>query len=229
MEDTGQAISYKTVTLNRIASKNGCVPCPPQSHRCKLTHVKIASDPLPTGHAGLPERLRLGPRLHPTAYVVPNATVVGDVTLAEESSVWYNAVLRGDINRIVIGPRTNIQDNAVVHLSDDYPSTVGELVTIGHSAIIHACTIDDEVLIGMGAIILDGVEIGARSIIGANALVSVGKKIPPGSLVYGSPARVVSQLSLDEQSGIKRWALKYVENAKYYRAHYAGAVHSTRV
>ena len=165
----------------------------------------------------MPRRLQLGPRIHPTAFVVPNATVIGDVTIAEESSVWFGAVLRGDINRIVVGARTNIQDNAVIHLSDDHPALVGELVTIGHSAIVHACAIDDEVLVGMGAIILDGVEIGARSIIGANALISVGKKIPPGSLVYGSPARVVSQLSLDEQNGIKRWALKYVENAKIYR------------
>ncbi|MDQ2919422.1 MAG: gamma carbonic anhydrase family protein, partial [Verrucomicrobiota bacterium] len=133
------------------------------------------------------QRLQLGPRIHSSAFVVPTATIIGDVSLGEESSVWYGAVLRGDINRIVIGPRTNIQDNVVVHLSDDHPAIVGELVTIGHSAIIHACTIDDEILIGMGAIILDGAEIGARSIIGANTLVTVGKKIPPGSLVYGSP------------------------------------------
>ena len=98
---------------------------------------------------------------------------------------------------------------------------VGERVTVGHSAIIHACTIDDEVLIGMGAIILDGAEIGARSIIGANALVTVGKKIPPGSLVLGSPGRVVSQLADKEQAQIRNWALKYVENAKLYREHLA--------
>lgn len=163
------------------------------------------------------QRLELGPRIHPSAYVVPNATVIGDVSLGEESSVWYGAVLRGDINRIIIGARTNIQDNVVVHLSDDYPAIVGDLVTVGHSAIVHACTIDDEVLVGMGVIILDGAEIGARSIIGANALVTVGKKIPPGSLVYGSPARVVSQLSLGEQDSIKKWAIKYVENAKIFR------------
>ncbi|MDQ6913175.1 MAG: gamma carbonic anhydrase family protein [Verrucomicrobiota bacterium] len=163
------------------------------------------------------QRLELGPRIHPGAFVVPNATVIGDVSLGEESSVWYGAVLRGDINRIIIGARTNIQDNVVVHLSDDYPAIVGDLVTVGHSAIVHACTIDDEVLVGMGVIILDGAEIGARSIIGANALVTVGKKIPPGSLVYGSPARVVSQLSLGEQDSIKKWAIKYVENAKIFR------------
>ncbi|MEP6821475.1 MAG: gamma carbonic anhydrase family protein [Chthoniobacterales bacterium] len=176
---------------------------------------------LPTGLDGIAERLRLGPRLHPSAFVASNAIVVGDVSLGEDTSVWYGAVLRGDINRIVIGARSNIQDCAVVHLSDDYSAIVGELVTVGHSAIIHACTIDDEVLVGMGAIILDGAEIGARSIIGANALVTAGKQIPPGSLVYGSPARVVSQLSLEEQSGIKKWALKYVATAKYYRDHYA--------
>jgi len=167
-------------------------------------------------------RLRLGPRVHPSAFAVPGATVVGDVTLGEQASVWYGAVLRGDINRIVIGPRTNIQDNVVVHVADDYPAIIGELVTVGHSAIVHACTVDDEVLIGMGAIILDGAEIGARSIIGANTLVTVGMHIPPGSLVLGSPAKVTRQLSGDEQATVKSWALKYVENARSFREYYAG-------
>ncbi len=150
------------------------------------------------------------PTIHPTAFVAPSADIMGDVTLGEESSVWYQAVLRGDINRIVIGPRSNVQDGAVVHLADDYGAYVGELVTIGHKAIVHACTIADEVLVGMGAIILDGAEIGARSIIGAGALVTGNKKIPPGSLVLGSPAKVVRTLSLDEQADIKLWAEKYV-------------------
>lgn len=172
---------------------------------------------LPTGLPGIAERLRLGPHIHPTAWLAPTATVIGDVSLGEEASVWYGAVLRGDINRIVIGPRTNVQDNVVVHLSDDFPALVAELVTIGHSAIIHACTIGNEVLIGMGATILDGAEIGARSIIGANALVPLGMKIPPGSLIYGAPARVVRPLTLQEQSGIKKWALKYIEVAKAFR------------
>src|SRR6266550_6595444 len=113
------------------------------------------ADPIPGGHAGIDARLKLGPRIHPTAYVVPNATVIGDVTLMEESSVWYGAVLRGDINRIIIGPRSNVQDNAVVHIDTDYPTMVGELVTVGHSAIVHACKIDNEVLVGMGSIVLD--------------------------------------------------------------------------
>ncbi|HWN23736.1 MAG TPA: gamma carbonic anhydrase family protein, partial [Candidatus Sulfotelmatobacter sp.] len=147
-------------------------------------------------------------------------TVIGDVTLGEESSVWYGAVLRGDINRIIIGPRSNIQDNAVVHLDTSYPTTIGELVTVGHSAIVHACKINNEVLVGMGAIILDDVEVGARSIVGANALVTLGTKIPPGSLVLGSPAKIRRSLTLDEQNDIARWASSYVETAKQFREFY---------
>src|SRR6267143_1981524 len=128
--------------------------------------MNFTSDSLPTGHPGIAARLRKGPRIHPTAWVVPGATVIGDVTLEEESSVWYGAVLRGDINRIVLGPRSNIQDNAVVHLDTGFPTILGEFVTVGHGAIVHACTVDNEVLVGMGAIVLDGAEIGARSIIG---------------------------------------------------------------
>src|SRR6188768_140675 len=108
--------------------------------------MHIEPDTLPTGHAGIAARLKKGPTIHPSAFVVPNATVIGDVTLEEESSVWYGAVLRGDINRIVVGPRSNVQDGVVIHLSDDFAAIVGELVTIGHNAIVHACTIDDEVL-----------------------------------------------------------------------------------
>jgi len=150
------------------------------------------------------------PTIHPSAWVAPGATVIGDVTLGEESSVWYGAVLRGDINRIVIGPRSNVQDGSVIHLADDYGVHLGELVTVGHKAILHACTVDNEVLVGMGAIVLDGAEIGARSIVGAGALITGGKVIPPGSLVLGSPAKVVRTLSLEEQAGIRLWADKYV-------------------
>jgi carbonic anhydrase/acetyltransferase-like protein (isoleucine patch superfamily) len=181
----------------------------------------ISQDHIATGQAGMDARLKLGPRLHETAYVVPGATVIGDVTLMEESSVWYGVVLRGDLNRIIIGPRSNVQDNAVVHIDTPNETRLGELVTVGHSAIVHACTIDDEVLIGMGAIILDGAEIGARSIIGANALVTLGTKIPPGSLVLGSPAKVKRALTPDEQKDIARWARSYVETAKHFREFYS--------
>ena len=179
--------------------------------------MHITPDSLPTRYAGIAARLKKGPTVHSSAWIVPGATVIGDVILEEESSVWYGAALRGDINRIVIGPRSNIQDNAVVHVETNYPTTMGELVTVGHTAIVHACTIDDEVLVGMGAIILDDVEVGARSIVGANALVTIGTKIPPGSLVLGSPAKIRRQLSLDEQKDIARWAWSYVETAKQYR------------
>ena len=162
--------------------------------------------------------LDTAPAIHPTAFVAPGAALIGDVTLGEGSSVWFQTVLRADINRIVIGPRSNVQDGAVVHLADDFGTSVGELVTVGHKAILHACTVADEVLIGMGAIVLDGAEIGARSIIGAGALVTGHKIIPPGSLVLGSPAKVVRQLTLDEQGEIKGWAEKYVALSRAYLA-----------
>src|SRR4029453_9320900 len=182
--------------------------------------MHLEPDSLPTGHAGIAARLKKRPTVHSSAWIVPGATVIGDVTIEEESSVWYGAVLRGDINRIIIGPRSNVQDNAVVHLDTNYPTTVGELVTVGHSAIVHACKLDDEVLVGMGATILAEVGVGAPPLIGANALVTMGMKIPAGSLVLGSPAKIRRQLTLNEQKDIARWAWGYVETAKQYREFY---------
>jgi len=179
--------------------------------------MHLEPDSLPTGHPGIAARLKKGPTIHSSAWVVPGAKVLGDVVLEEESSVWYGAVLRGDINRIIIGPRSNVQDNAVIHVDTGYPTILGELVTVGHTAVVHACKIDNEVLVGMGSIILDDVEVGARSIIGANALVTMGMKIPPGSLVLGSPAKIRRELTLDEQKDIARWASSYVETSKQYR------------
>lgn len=158
------------------------------------------------------------PTLHSSAFVAPGATVIGDVTLEENASVWFHATLRADINCIKIGRGSNIQDGAVIHLADDFPTLVGEYVTVGHKAILHACTVEDEVLVGMGAIILDGAKIGARSIIGANALVTQNMEIPSGSLVLGSPAKVVRTLSQDEQRALKSWAEKYVALSRHYKA-----------
>lgn len=155
------------------------------------------------------------PKLGKGVYIARGAAVLGDVTLGDYSSVWYNAVLRGDINRIVVGHHTNVQDNAVLHLADDFPCIVGNYVTIGHSAVVHACRVGDEVLVGMGAIILDGAVIGKQSIIGAKALVTQGAKIPPGSLVLGAPAKVVRALTREERAGVKYWAQKYVDNSAY--------------
>ena len=162
------------------------------------------------------------PSLHPSAFIAPGAVLVGDVTLEEDSSVWYGAVLRADINHIHIGRGSNIQDGSVVHLADDLGVILGEYVTCGHRAILHACAIDDEVLIGMGATVLDGAEIGARSIIGANALVTQHMKIPPGSMVLGSPAKVRRALDLEEQASLRAWAEKYVALSRAYLERDAG-------
>lgn len=151
-------------------------------------------------------------------FVAPNATVVGDVTLGANSSVFYGAVLRGDIARIVVGEGSNIQDNAVVHLADDLDAVIGAWCTIGHGAIVHACTIEDECLIGMGATVLDGARIGARSIVGANSLVPQRFSCPPGSMVYGSPAKVVRPLTAAEMAGLRPWAEKYVAVATAHAA-----------
>ena len=157
------------------------------------------------------------PSLDESAFIANSADVIGRVKMGKESSIWYGAVARGDINDIVIGDYSNVQDNAVLHLADHYGCHIGNWVTVGHSAIVHAATIKDEVLIGMGAIILDGAVIGERSIIGAGALVTGGTIIPPGSLVLGSPAKVVKTLSEEEQKSIKPWAEKYVKQSRIYK------------
>lgn len=170
----------------------------------------------------LPERLarHLGksPDIQQAAFVAPNASVMGDVKLGRLSSVWYGCVLRGDINSIEIGEGTNIQDLAMVHLADDYGVKVGRYTTIGHSAIIHACTIGDECLIGMGATILDGAVIGDHCIVGANALVTQRFVAPAGSMILGSPAKVVRPLKENELLGLRAWAEKYVTVAKAHAA-----------
>ena len=151
-------------------------------------------------------------------WVAPNATLVGDVTLGPRSSVFYGAVLRGDIARIVVGEGTNIQDNCVVHLADDKDAIIGAWCTVGHAAIVHACTIEDECLIGMGAKVLDGAQVGRRSLIGAGAVVTPGTVIPPGSMVLGTPAKVVRALTEHEQRGLKLWAEKYLAVAAAHAA-----------
>ena len=147
-------------------------------------------------------------------FVAANATIIGDVTLGARSSVFYGAVLRGDIARIVVGEGTNIQDNAVVHLADDLDAVIGDWCTVGHAAIIHACTIENECLIGMGATVLDGARIGARSMVAAGAVVTPRTIVPPGSMVMGTPAKVVRALSDAEQAGLRGWAEKYLDVAK---------------
>jgi carbonic anhydrase/acetyltransferase-like protein (isoleucine patch superfamily) len=158
----------------------------------------------------LARHLSKTPDLARAGWVAANATVVGDVTLGDRASVFYGAVLRGDIARIVVGEGTNLQDNVVVNLADDLDAIIGDWVTVGHGAIVHACTIGDECLIGMGAVILDGAVIGARSLIAAGAVVTPRTVIPPGSMVVGTPAQVRRSLSAEEQAGLRGWAEKYL-------------------
>jgi gamma-carbonic anhydrase len=159
------------------------------------------------------------PRVHPTAFIDNSAQVIGDVEIGEESSIWMAVVIRGDVHRIRIGRRSNVQDCTVVHvMNQTHPTTVGDNVTIGHGAILHGCTIEDRCLIGMGAILLNGAQIGTGSIIAAGAIVVEEMNVPPYSLVMGSPGKVKRQLTDTEVAGIQAYADRYVG----YRLEYMG-------
>lgn len=153
------------------------------------------------------------PKIGAGAYVAPQALVLGRVTLGEHASVWPGAVLRGDINKILVGAYTNIQDLCVGHVEDDLPLLVGAYVTVGHGAILHACEVGDGCLIGMGAVVLNGGRVGAGTTLGAGSLVPPGKKIPEGVLALGSPAKVVRKLSEEEIAHNRYWAEKYARHA----------------
>ena len=164
------------------------------------------------------------PQVDESAYVAKGAVVIGAVTLGKHSSIWHGSVLRGDINTIEIGEGSNVQDGTMVHLADDYGVKVGKYVTIGHAAMIHACEIGDECLIGMQATVLDGAVVGAQSIIGAGALVTKGTQIPEGSLVLGSPAKVVRTLSPEERAALKGWAEKYVAVSRGHKKRFGSSL-----
>ncbi len=158
------------------------------------------------------------PKLHPSVYVAEGARIIGDVEIGRESSVWFNAVVRGDVHWIRIGERTNIQDNCVLHVTHKkYPLTIGSNVTVGHSAVLHGCTIQDFCLIGMGAIVLDNALIHSRSIVAAGALVQEGFEVPEGVLVAGIPAKVKRSLTAEESDLLERSAQNYVGYVKTYR------------
>ncbi|WP_457031697.1 gamma carbonic anhydrase family protein [Kitasatospora sp. P5_F3] len=143
------------------------------------------------------------PKVDPTAFVAANAVVVGSVTLGPGVSIWYGAVLRGDAESITVGADTNIQDNCTVHADPDFPAVLGERISVGHNAVLHGCTVEDDVLVGMSATVLNGARIGAGSLVAAGAVVPQGMQVPPGSLVAGVPAKVKRELTEDERSGIK--------------------------
>ena len=158
----------------------------------------------------------LTPRIAPSAWVAPNASVMGDVTLGERVSIWFGAVLRGDIDRISIGAGSNIQDGSVCHADPGRPLLVGEHVTVGHMVMLHGCTIGDHCLIGIGAVVMNGAVIGKNSVVGAGSLVTEGKEFPEGSLIMGSPAKVVRQLDAAALEKLQQNAANYVKNGQRY-------------
>ena len=153
-----------------------------------------------------------------SCWIAPNAQVIGRVRLAEDVSVWFGCTLRGDREPISIGPRSNVQEHAIMHTDPGFPLDIGPDCTIGHGVILHGCTIGEACLIGMGATILNGARIGANSLVGANALITEGKEFPPGSLIVGAPARAIRTLDAQAVAGLRTSALRYVENARRYRA-----------
>lgn len=158
------------------------------------------------------------PSLSEEYYVADSAAVIGDVVLHNQSSIWFGAVLRGDIEPITIGERSNIQDNSVAHTGRNHPVVIGDGVTVGHRVTLHGCTVGNNCLIGMGATLLDGAEIGANCIIGAGSLVGQGRAIPEGSLAVGSPARVIRKLTDEEIADIRSYADRYVAMLSRYRS-----------
>ena len=156
------------------------------------------------------------PKIEPSVFVAPTATVIGNVTIGEGANIWFNTVLRGDIQSITVGKYTNIQDNSTVHVMGDQPTVIGDYVTIGHNAVIHCNKIGDNCLIGMGAVLLGYCEIGENTIIGAGAVITQHKKIPPNSLVVGSPGRIIRPLLDDEIEALHQSAIRYNLLAQQY-------------
>ena len=158
----------------------------------------------------------VAPQVHTQAWVAPSAQVMGQVSVGAGASIWFGTVVRGDTERITIGADSNIQDASVLHADAGQPLVIGERVTVGHQAMLHGCTVGDESLIGIGAIVLNGAKIGKNCLVGAGALVTEGKEFPDGSMILGSPAKVVRQLSPEEIEGLRRSAQHYVDNAKRF-------------
>lgn len=158
------------------------------------------------------------PDIHESAFIAPSADIIGEVTIEEDCSIWFGTVLRGDDNYIKIGKGTNIQDNCTMHIAGvKYPTEIGEYVTVGHGAIVHACTVGNYCLIGMGSIVLDGSEIGEYTIIGAGSVVTGGKKIPSGVLAIGSPAKVIRELTEEEKKNLEKSAQNYIELSRKFK------------
>ena len=159
----------------------------------------------------------MSPKIHPSVFIAPGTMIIGDVTIDEESSVWFNCVLRGDLDRIEVGARTNIQDSAVVHLDKGFPCIIGDDVTVGHGAIVHGCTIGNGALIGIGAIILSGAKIGEGAMVAAGALVREGQDIPPKTLAVGLPAQIRRDLTEVDLARMRLGKEDYVSRGQIMR------------
>ncbi|WP_130806767.1 gamma carbonic anhydrase family protein [Senegalia massiliensis] len=157
------------------------------------------------------------PKIDETCFVAESSDIIGNVIIGKDSNVWYNTVLRGDVNKIVVGEKTNIQDGTIIHVEKSIPTIIGNNVTIGHKAIVHACTLSDNVLVGMGAIILNGAIIEENVLIGAGSVVTPGKTIPSGHLALGSPARVIRKLTDEEINDLQKSADNYVSLSKKHK------------
>jgi carbonic anhydrase/acetyltransferase-like protein (isoleucine patch superfamily) len=155
--------------------------------------------------------------IDPSVFIAAGAVIIGEVHIGAQSSVWFNAVIRADTDRVVIGERTNVQDGVIIHVDTGQPALIGSGVTIGHAAVVHGALVEDNVLIGIGAKVLSGAQIGHESILGAGTLVTGGTVVPPRSLVLGLPGRVVRSLSDDEVASIKSGAARYVQYSAHYR------------
>ena len=166
---------------------------------------------------------RYAPVIHPSAFIAPSADVIGRVRLAKDASVWFGAVLRGDVHRIDIGEATNIQDGSILHVDDDHPCLIAHHVHVGHHANLHGCVVETGAMVGIGAIVLSGARIGAGAIVGAGSVVLEGTVVPPRTLVVGAPARVVRSVTARDAQYIRRWVAKYVRLARDYRRELGGA------
>ncbi|MEW6479040.1 MAG: gamma carbonic anhydrase family protein [Pseudomonadota bacterium] len=159
----------------------------------------------------------VAPRMADSAWVADNAQVMGDVALGEGASVWFGATVRGDTETITIGEGSNVQDGSVLHADHGFPLNIGARVTVGHQVMLHGCTIGDESLIGIGAVVLNGARIGRHCLVGAGSLVTEGKEFPDGSMILGRPAKVVRELTPEQIEGLRMSAAHYIENARRYR------------
>ncbi|ASP49092.1 gamma carbonic anhydrase family protein [Cognaticolwellia beringensis] len=158
----------------------------------------------------------LVPSLNESNFIAPNATLIGDVTLGKQTSIWFNVVIRADVASINIGEHTNIQDGSILHVDAQYPMTIGNKVTVGHKVMLHGCTIGDNTLIGMNAVVLNGANIGKNCLIGANSLVTENMQVPDGHLVIGSPAKIIKPLDESTREMFTKSAMHYVENGERY-------------